>query len=113
MPVAGQLNTLIDILRPTDTQTAGTGETTTTYAKYHRKVPAAKEDTSGGSTRRGLQVEEDVKSVFTIPFIEDIAPSWRVQVVNKQGDGPTFEIISVLERDDRRRWIELHCGDVR
>lgn len=111
MPGAGQLNSLINILKGYDS--SGAGETTTTYKVEHRKVAAMREDVSGGQTRRGHQVEATVKTVFTIPYIEDISPHWRVELDNGDHDGPTYEIIAVLDRTDRRQWIELHCGDVR
>jgi len=113
MPGAGQLNSLIHIQKPFDTTDADTGEEITAYKNYHQKVPAKREDTSGGSTRRGQQVEETVRTVFTIPFIEDVEPSWRVRLINKNNTGPDFEIVSILDRDDRRTWLELHCSDIK
>ena len=117
MPGAGQLNTLINILRPTDSQDPDTGETITAFNPYHRKVPAAKEDTSGGTTRRGLQVEANVVSVFTIPWLDEtrgeIGRQWQVQVTNRGGEGPTYEIVNIREAVDRNQWLEIHCSVVR
>lgn len=111
MPASGQLNSRIDIIKATDS--TGVGEPTTTYSVEHENIPAMREDVSGGQTRRGHQVEATVRAVFTIPRIAGISPHWRVQLKDGTGSGPTYEIISVLERDDRRVWVELHCGDVR
>ena len=113
MPAAGQLNTLINILKPFDTKEEGTGETLTEYRPYHRKIPANRDEVSGGSTRRGQQVEETVKTVLTIPFIQDIEPSWQVQIITAKNDGPILDIVSILDREDRRTWLQLHCSDVR
>lgn len=113
MPGAGQLNSRIHLLKPTETTDASTGEVTREFTKFHTRVPAKREDVSGGHTRRGEQVEESVKTQFIIPFIEDVSPQWRVQLVTKHDDGPTLEIINVLERDDRRQWLSVQCGDVK
>lgn len=114
MPGAGQLNTLINILKSKDSQNSDTGETETTYSSYHRKIPAKKEDVSGGSTRRGLQVEESVRSVLTVPFIDDVSPHWRVEIIKAGHDNnETLEIVSILDREDRREWMELHCSVVK
>lgn len=116
MTVAGQLNSLINILRPMDVQDQDTGETITTFDPYHRKVPAQKEDTSGGTTRRGLQVEANVVSVFTVPWIDEsrgeIGRQWRVNLANRNEDGLTYEIVSIREPIDRKQWLELHCSAV-
>lgn len=111
MPGAGQLNTPISIWAPEETPNPLTGETETIYTMCYT-VSSMKEDTSGGSSRRGLQVEEEVKTVFTIPFIEGILPSWKVQIVIPGGNGPVYEIIAKIDRDDRRVWSELHCSIV-
>lgn len=113
MPGAGQFNTLITIKKKTDSVNEDTGEVTTTFSDYHRKVPAMREDVSGGSTRRGMQVEESVRSVFTIPWIQDLSTHWRVKVINREGNGPELEIVTILERDDRRRVSELHCAEIK
>ena len=119
MPGAGQLNSLIDILKPVDTQDLTTGETTTEYQVQYQNIPAKKEDTSGGGGRRGLQVEEDVKSVITIPYVADVGTHCRVRV-HRAGFGcsdsledATLEIVSVLDRTDLKRWTELHCSEVK
>ena len=111
MPGAGQLNALIDILK--GFQDVGVGETTTDYKLIHHRVPAQQEDVSGGQTRRGHQIEATVKTVFVIPWIEGIDPHWRVRLLDGKDTGPTFEIVSVIDRTGMRRWLELHCGDVR
>jgi head-tail adaptor len=111
MPGAGQLNQLITILKGFDS--SGVGETTTEYKDFYKCIPAKQEDVSGGETRRGQQVEASVKAVFVIPFLEGVSPHWRVRLINGTRNEPTFDIISVLDKDGMRTWLELHCGDVR
>ncbi|MEM8668729.1 MAG: head-tail adaptor protein [Planctomycetota bacterium] len=113
MPAAGQLNTLINIKKATDTRPADHGgEVVTTYTPYHRRVPAQRMDVSGGSTRRGLQVEETVQIVFVIHFIKDVKTHWRVEIIEDGEDPQEMEIVTILQKDDRRQWMELHCADV-
>lgn len=109
---AGMLNTYIHLQRPTETANSNTGEPVTTYTDYHRDVPSHREDTPGGVTRRGQQVEEGVKSVFRCGFIDGISPSWRVKEAANSNSPRTWEIISVIE-NERRDFMFLHCGDVR
>ncbi len=114
MPGAGQLNTLITIQKPTQTTDANTGEVLETWSDYHRRLPSMKEEATARSTRRGFQVEEGVKALFTMPYIEDLSPHWRVKEIKKNGDDTIFQIISVVEeRFGSRRWSILQCADVK
>lgn len=112
MPGAGQLNSLINILKGYQTDNEETGETETEYRPYHRKIPARREQITGGSTRRGHQVEETVKTVFEIPFIEDLSPHWRVELITAKGESLMHEIVSIIDRQDKRFWLELHCSNI-
>lgn len=112
MPSAGQLNSLINIVKAYETTDPDSGETNVECRPYYRNVPAMCEPVSGGSTRRGLQVEETVKTVFTIAHIDDLDPHWQVEVIGKNGVVSTHEITSVIPEGDRRTWLQIHCSDI-
>jgi head-tail adaptor len=112
MPAGGQLNAKINLLSPVNTTDAA-GEVTTTYEKTHQRIPAMREEVSGGSTRRGLQVEESVRTVLTIPYVSGVTPEWQVELLGPSGVERTLEIVSAIDRSDPKWWLELQCSDVR
>lgn len=107
-----RMNRLIDIPKPNGRQDQDTGEKIDSYLPHHRKLPAAVEGVSGGTTLRGRQVEATVNTVITIRHIEDIQSDYQVQIDAGTNTVRNLEIKAILDRDGRGEWLELHCSEI-
>ena len=107
-----RLNSVINVLKPHERRDQDTGAEITTYDRYHRGLPAYREDVSGGVTRRGTQVEANVSAIFTIRFLRDMETNYRIEIPSASGGGQEsqYDIVSILDRDGHSRWLEIHCS---
>ncbi len=101
-----RMNTHIDIARKRKLQDTASGQFLTTYPPLHRKVPAQRIDTSGGSNVRGLQVEAETIAVFRMRH-PDILQTDQIH-----DSGEFFNIVKIITREGEADWRWVECSKV-
>lgn len=103
----GELRHQVNVLRE-QTRSLPSGATASLgWTKYHRKMPAAKEDVGGGETTQGPQTIPGVDSIFKIRFVLDLLTTDRIEC-----DGAQYEIKALLDREGKRQWLEVPAAKV-
>jgi head-tail adaptor len=98
-----RINTHINVVRKQKTRDAA-GQHIENWSPLHRKLPAQRLDTGGGSTVRGLTVESQTVAVFRLRH-SDILPTDQIH------DGADeFNIVKILTRDGEGDWRWVECS---
>lgn len=72
-----------------------------------RRIYANVFDVAGGERFRGRQLEAEVTCVVETNYHEWLDPKQRFEFRGKQ-----LEIVSILDREQRQRELEIHCSRV-
>lgn len=75
--------------------------------RTRKKLFANVFDVRGGERFRGVQLEANVAVVVDVNYHDWITPMMRLT-----HGGRTFNVEAVLDRENRRRDLELHCSRV-
>lgn len=111
------MTSVITLQKPTKVESSA-GSVSRSWVDEHVNVPAHKTFASGGVTARGDQVNETVDAVFTMMLCTDVGVGWRVKIEDSiQADclNPTsrvYDIVSVMQYDEQRPVLSLHCSRV-
>ena len=63
---------------------------------------AAIEDTGGRIDMRGMQERHSVTHRLTVHYRDDITPAMRLS-----GEGRIYDIVAILDRDNRKAYLEV------
>lgn len=77
------------------------------WATFAANVPCRVYEIRGGETFRGKQMEGDVSHVIETRYLVGLAPTMRVV-----WDGKTIDITSILDRDGRKRYLEIQGNQI-
>lgn len=102
---AGQLREYIKLEQ--DASNAGDEVPSFTGTSWDENIPAEVIDTAGGEMVRGRQIDAEIDCVVTIRYRSGVNHSMRIQT----SAGRTLNIRKVLDKDGRRRFLELHCSE--
>lgn len=71
---------------------------------FAKCLPGNMFDVSGMENWRGRQIEATITHIFETRFYKGIEPEMRIDF-----DGRQMQISRVLDRDGRRRYLEIQC----
>lgn len=102
----GQMRDRITVATETTTQD-NAGQPIVALSNWLVDEPASFEDTRGGETTRGRQVEAGVTAVFTVRYRDGYAPTMQIT-----RSGQRYGIVHVSHVEGKNRYLELHCKAV-
>lgn len=104
----GQLREYIQILN----EASNAGDELPRYSsgdKFAADVHAEIVDVGGGEMFRGRQIEAEVDCVVTIRYRSGVQHNMQITTSASR----TLNIRRIVDPDGRRRFLELHCSELR
>lgn len=74
---------------------------------YVAEIYFGKRTVAAGEVIRGRQVHAEATHRLTIRYRDDVTPQWRIVEDNR-----TYELLSVIDPDDRKRTLELDVKEL-